>query len=210
MEVESRLSRPVLRLLAQLSAAVATGDEPRTRTLIRELALLGDAAPRQALQEAILQTYLFAGFPAAINGFNVLQEAWPSRRGAAQNPEDYYASWREWHARGEELCAKIYGAGYGRLRAHMRELSPELDLWMVVEGYGKTLSRPGLSPEARELCAVASLAALRAERQLRAHLDGARRLGVEEDLLQEALQQETRSPASEMRMSSPSREREST
>jgi 4-carboxymuconolactone decarboxylase len=72
------------------------------------------------------------------------------------------------------------------LRARLRELSPALDEWAVVEGYGKTLSRPGLDEAARELCVVAALAALGAARQLESHLEGARRLGVDDGLLREA------------------------
>ncbi|MFN2432153.1 MAG: carboxymuconolactone decarboxylase family protein [Gemmatimonadota bacterium] len=87
--------------------------------------------------------------------------------------------WEDWRARGEELCARVYGERYPRLRARMRELHPALDEWMVVEGYGKTLSRPGLSPAAREICAVAALAARGAARQLEAHLRGATAVGLE-------------------------------
>ena len=60
----------------------------------------------------------------------------------------------------------------------MRSLSPELDEWMIVDGYGKTLARPGLSAAERELCAVAALAARGAVRQLDPHLEGAERLGL--------------------------------
>jgi alkylhydroperoxidase/carboxymuconolactone decarboxylase family protein YurZ len=50
---------------------------------------------------------------------------------------------------------------------------------MLVEGYGKTLARRGLPFAARELCAVAVLAATGAARQLAAHLEGAERAGLE-------------------------------
>jgi alkylhydroperoxidase/carboxymuconolactone decarboxylase family protein YurZ len=88
-----------------------------------------------------------------------------------------------WRARGERLCRRVYGPAYPRLRTRLRELSPALDEWAVVEGYGRTLSRPGLDAAARELCAVAALAALGVVRQLEAHVEGARRLGVDEALV---------------------------
>ena len=195
------------RAFARLAAAVAAGDEAAAEDAGRSLA--GRVA-RQAAEEVVLQTYLFAGFPAAINGFLALERVWPpaieSRTTAASSraeaavdggetdgtvrveaAADDSAGWEAWRARGERLCRRVYGVSYPRLRARLRELSPPLDEWVVVEGYGKTLSRPGLSETARELCAVAALAALGAARQLEAHLEGARRLGVDDGLLREAV-----------------------
>jgi 4-carboxymuconolactone decarboxylase len=172
------LTREELRALAALAAAVAAGDAPGVGRAARELR---GRLPRRAAEEAVLQTYLFAGFPAAINGLAALEEAWPpeSQPAAAEAGDGDPATWR---ARGERLCARIYGPRYPHLRARMRRLSAALDDWMVVEGYGKTLGRPGLPEGARELCAVAALAAVGAARQLEAHLEGAARLGLEPEL----------------------------
>ena len=49
---------------------------------------------------------------------------------------------------------------------------------MIVEGYGKVLSRPGLDLQRRELCVIASCAAARQDRQLHSHLHGALNVGV--------------------------------
>ena len=59
----------------------------------------------------------------------------------------------------------------------MRGLSPDLASWMILEGYGKTLSRPALDSPAREYCVVAMLAATRMWRQLRSHSIGAVNVG---------------------------------
>jgi 4-carboxymuconolactone decarboxylase len=67
---------------------------------------------------------------------------------------------------------------YDRLRVNIRELHPALDVWMIVEGYGKVLSRPGLDLKRRELCVVAVCAALGQERQLHSHLHGALNAGA--------------------------------
>lgn len=197
------------RLLARLAAAVAAGDEQEVGEAARDL---GPLVPRRAAEEAVLQTYLFAGFPAAINGFAALERAWPRRTdvgesvpgGSAAQDEslpggaaakgvadavspsrttELADGWNAWRERGEVLCARVYGPWYPRLRRRMRELSPELDEWMVVEGYGKTLSRPGLTNAERELCAVAALAAVGAAPQLEAHLEGARRMGLADELV---------------------------
>ena len=54
-------------------------------------------------------------------------------------------------ARGEATCAAVYGPFYERLRLNIRALHPALDAWMIVEGYGKVLGRPGLDLARREL-----------------------------------------------------------
>jgi len=48
---------------------------------------------------------------------------------------------------------------------------------MILEGYGKTLSRPGLGPVEREYAVVAILTATRMWRQLRSHAIGAVNVG---------------------------------
>jgi 4-carboxymuconolactone decarboxylase len=69
----------------------------------------------------------------------------------------------------------------------VRDLHPALDSWMVVDGYGKVLSRPGLDLPRRELCIVAACAAMGQDRQLHSHLRGALNVGVEPAVLDEAL-----------------------
>ena len=49
---------------------------------------------------------------------------------------------------------------------------------MIVEGYGKVLSRPGLDLMRRELCVVAACAASEQDRQLLSHLHGALHAGA--------------------------------
>ena len=54
---------------------------------------------------------------------------------------------------------------------------------MIVEGYGRTLSRPGLPLAVRELCTLAQIAVLGAPRQLHSHLLGAMRAGASVDAI---------------------------
>jgi 4-carboxymuconolactone decarboxylase len=77
---------------------------------------------------------------------------------------------------------------YDRLRVNIRGLHPMLDDWMIVEGYGKVLSRPGLDLPRRELCIVAACAASRQDRQLHSHLHGARNAGAADDVVGEAIE----------------------
>jgi 4-carboxymuconolactone decarboxylase len=60
----------------------------------------------------------------------------------------------------------------------VRDLHPALDAWMITDGYGKVLSRPGLGIRLRELCIVASCAAAGQQRQLHSHLHGALNTGA--------------------------------
>jgi 4-carboxymuconolactone decarboxylase len=59
----------------------------------------------------------------------------------------------------------------------MKNLHPDLTDWMIQDGYGKVLSRNGLSLVERELISVAMLAALGWERQLRSHVVGSVNVG---------------------------------
>ncbi len=120
--------------------------------------------------------HLYAGFPAAIEFLRVLRD---DRRTSAPRGRRAVAGTRDaWRARGERLCRRVYGDGYSRLRRFTRALHPELDAWMIEDGYGKTLARPGLGVKQRELATVAVLAALGWEPQLEAHRAGARRVGA--------------------------------
>jgi 4-carboxymuconolactone decarboxylase len=58
---------------------------------------------------------------------------------------------------------------------------------MIVEGYGKVLSRPDLDLPRRELCIVAACVASGQERQLHSHLHGALNVGVPAAVVRQAL-----------------------
>jgi 4-carboxymuconolactone decarboxylase len=49
---------------------------------------------------------------------------------------------------------------------------------MIAEGYGRTMSRPGLDLLRRELCVVAQTAVMETPRQLLSHLRGALHAGA--------------------------------
>lgn len=87
------------------------------------------------------------------------------------------------------MCQVVYGGQYGRLRENVRALHPDMERWMVVEGYGKVLGRPGLDLATRELCIVALLAVLGAPRQLYAHLRGALNAGASREEVDLALRE---------------------
>ena len=163
------------RELVALAALIAGGSEGVLR------AAMSDAAAadidRQWVEELILQSYLFCGFPRALNAEREWRRASGRPAPEADEGEDF-ANAGDWAARGERTCAVVYGPMYERLRANIRDLHPALDAWMIVEGYGKVLSRPGLDLKRRELCIVAMCAVQGQDRQLHSHLHGAVHAGA--------------------------------
>jgi 4-carboxymuconolactone decarboxylase len=76
---------------------------------------------------------------------------------------------------------------YEKLRANVAALHPAIDAWMIMEGYGKVLSRPGLDLGRRELCIVAACVASGQDRQLHSHLHGAVNVGVGQRVVEQTL-----------------------
>jgi len=171
------------RALVRLAAVIAAGSEADIRT---ELARAQEDARGEWLEEVILQSYLFAGFPRTLNAAREWRRV--SGRAAPLNDDgERLDRADEWRRQGEETCAIVYGPFYDRLRVNIRALHPALDAWMIVEGYGKVLSRPGLDLARRELCIVAACAASRQERQLHSHLHGALHAGASESAITDTL-----------------------
>jgi 4-carboxymuconolactone decarboxylase len=159
---------------------LAGGTEDDVRQTLRAAAAV---SPSEWVEEALLQTYLFAGFPRALNGMR----EWRRMAGPATTRDDRAVRASDVRTRGETTCARVYGSMYERLRANVRLLHVSLDDWMITEGYGKVLSRDGLDLPRRELCIVAACAATGQDRQLQSHLHGARNAGAGDDAIGETL-----------------------
>jgi 4-carboxymuconolactone decarboxylase len=163
-----------LRHLVRIAGAIAGSPEGQMRSVMSDAI---DEVDPVAVEEIILQSYLFAGFPRALNA----ARAWRAASGLPAPAEDAEASVDDldlWRTRGEETCAIVYGDNYEKLRRNIRELHPALDEWMIVDGYGKVLSRPGVDLRTRELCIVAACAVSGQQRQLHSHLHGAMNAGA--------------------------------
>lgn len=156
--------------LVALSAALATRDEATVRAAVRRAA--AEAEPGAA-EEVLLQSHLFVGFPDALAALALWREA--SGRPA---PAPLGEACEGWTARGEQVCARVYGSNYPRLRANVDAVQPEMDRWMVEGGYGRVIGRPGLELATRELCIAALLAVWNTPRQLHSHLRGALNAGA--------------------------------
>jgi len=161
-------------LLVRLSAVITRGND---EALEEALTAARDGAPATWTEEVILQSYIFAGFP---RGLSAARE-WRRVSGTPAPESDEgadYGNAPAWQERGEQTCAIVYGDRYAALRTNVRALHPALEMWMIVEGYGKVLSRPALDLPRRELCIVASCAAAGQDRQLQSHLHGALNAGA--------------------------------
>lgn len=167
------------RRLVRLSAVVTAGTEAQQRSAIADAA---GRVPAAWVEELLLQSYLFAGFPRALNAMREWRRVAPEPAAP-----DGGAPPGRWRADGERTCAVVYGKFYDRLRDNIRHLHPLLDDWMIVEGYGKVLSRPGLDLARRELCIVAACAAAGQDRQLHSHLHGALNAGAAAVAVSEAI-----------------------
>lgn len=169
--------------LVALAAAIALGDEALVERHCRTC--LAEGAPETWVDELLLQSTLMVGWPRALIAAAICRRvAGPPR--SLEDGADYRRL-PEWQQRGEAVCRTIYGANYQRLRSNIQELHPALDAWMVTEGYGRTLGRPGLDLARRELTIVAQVAVQGAERQLHSHLRGALHAGTAPDALDSAL-----------------------
>lgn len=170
--------------LVQIAAAIAGADEQAIRTTLERAVGIADA---RAVDEVILQSYLFAGFPRALNAARM----WRAVSGLPAPTTDSSSEIENgggWFSKGEETCRTVYGESYELLRENIKDLHPALDNWMITDGYGKVLSRPELDLLTRELCVVAACAAGGQQRQLHSHLHGALNAGATVAQVSEALE----------------------
>jgi 4-carboxymuconolactone decarboxylase len=167
------------RARLRMCAALAARDQGALAASMRGLRGARDSA---AVEEALLQSYLFVGYPAAMNALALWREI--SGRAA---PEPTEEDWALWSGRGAEVLRRVYGGQYDGVRATARAMHPDMERWMVEEGYGKVLGRPGLELPERELCIIALLTVLDAPRQLYSHLRGARNVGAADADVEDAL-----------------------
>ncbi|MFN2565037.1 MAG: carboxymuconolactone decarboxylase family protein [Gemmatimonadaceae bacterium] len=163
------------RALVRLAAVIAASGEPALRTSMADAARTIRA---EWVEELVLQSYLFAGFPRALNAAREWRRATGAPAPVSDEADELGRAGDDWAARGETTCRAVYGTAYERLRRNIRMLHPALDAWMITEGYGKVLSRPALDLARRELCVIAACAAGGQERQLHAHLHGAVNVGA--------------------------------
>jgi 4-carboxymuconolactone decarboxylase len=178
-ELSERNVTEELRALVALSAAVAWRDPAKLASAIDGAAGVADTL---AVEEALVQAHLFVGFPAALHALALWRER-TRRAPPPPLPEPHEVR----RKRGEQVCRVVYGTAYERLVENIGSLHPDLANWMIEDGYGKVLGRPGLDLRSRELCIVGLLAAQPSPGQLHSHLRGALRAGASTEDVEQAL-----------------------
>jgi 4-carboxymuconolactone decarboxylase len=169
------------RSLALFSAAIAV-NEPDLMTAA-VVAARRHGADRAQLYEIVLQSYLFLGFPCMLTAADTLNQALPATSKPTDPIPSVDSSASDWVNRGARLCKTVYADNYERLRARVIGMAPEIFQWMIFEGYGKVLSRPGLDIVTRELAIVSCLMINNRPVQLYSHMRGALNVGATTALL---------------------------
>src|SRR5688572_32872452 len=91
--------------LVALSAAIAAGDAPAIASGAEDA--IREGASREALYETLLQSYLFLGFPRAIEAFFAAHPVLERHR--ALPAEAARPDLEGWQRQGEALCRRVYG-----------------------------------------------------------------------------------------------------
>lgn len=163
------------RALVGLAAAIAQGEEPVVRDKVADA--IEAMVPPVWVDELLLQSILMTGWPRTLIAAGLWRKAIKAPAVDGDVGLDY-TNHEEWTRRGEETLRSVYGDNYAKLRENVKKLHPALDAWMLVEGYGRTLSRTGLDLARREFCVIAQTAVLDTPRQLHSHLRGALNAGA--------------------------------
>ena len=119
-----------LRHLVRIAGAIAGLPEGQVRSLMAEAV---DEVEPVSVEEIILQSYLFAGFPRTLNAMRIWRVV-SEQPAPTTDPEAAAEDFDLWRRRGAETCAIVYGKSYEKLRENICELHPALDEWMIVDG----------------------------------------------------------------------------
>lgn len=125
------------------------------------------------IQETILQSYLFCGFPSTIEAMKIFKGIFPEFN-LKKSGFDY----QRFKVSGNKNCKLIYKNNFKKLIGNMNLLSADLKEWMIVEGYGKVLGRKGLSLLEREFINYSILSTRFYKNQLHSHAKGCLNLGA--------------------------------
>lgn len=163
------------------SASVALADERAMGEAITRGRDSGVTA--EMFYEIVLQSYLFLGFPRMLNAAETLDRVFPATHNGMKLAQIDSTESAEWFDRGVKLCREVYADKYESLMDRVAAMAPEVFRWMIIEGYGKVLSRPVVDIVSRELSIVAFLMMENREKQLQSHIMGALNVGAPVSLI---------------------------
>lgn len=94
--------------------------------------------------------------------------------------------------RGAEIIQELYGDFGGAFFEDLEDIAPDFGRFIAEFSYGDVFARPGLDMRTREIAIISALTALgTAERQLKAHILGAIKVGASQEEIVEAIMQVT-------------------
>jgi 4-carboxymuconolactone decarboxylase len=173
------------RALALYSAAIAVSDEEILDRTIEVGQRCG--LRRRQLYEIVLQSYLFLGFPRMLQAAEHLYRHFPSSKTDSMLQKINADESETWFTDGLNLCRRVYRESYLPLKQKVEALAPDVFRWMIIEGYGKVLSRPELGIIDRELAIVSCLMIENCENQLFSHIKGAVNVGASLELVHQVI-----------------------
>ena len=92
--------------------------------------------------------------------------------------------------RGAEIIQDLYGDFGGAFFEDLEDIAPDFGRFILEFSYGDVFSRPGLDMRTREIVIISALTTLGiAERQLKAHILGALKVGASWEEIVEAIMQ---------------------
>ncbi|MBK8983284.1 MAG: carboxymuconolactone decarboxylase family protein [Ignavibacteria bacterium] len=138
------------------------------------------------IYEAILQSHLFCGFPAAIESLKIFSNHFTYFMPKIQNYDTGL-----FKVLGNHNCKLIYKNNFKKLLSNITKLSPDLKNWMITDGYGKVMGRKGLNLLEREFINISVLCTRYYENQLHSHLRGCLNLGCDPIFVKRILEELT-------------------
>jgi len=177
------LSERQKRMIA-VAAFEAKGDIVGMETVINE-ALDGGIAVNE-VKEALTHLYAYTGFPRSLNGLGVLEKVLEKRKvknikdeeGKDSSPlkSDYNAL-----IEGTKVQTKLLGG-----KPFSYSFAPSIDYYLKAHLFGDIFARNILTYADREIITVSALASMEGtEPQLKAHICGAKNMGVSDEELHE-------------------------
>jgi 4-carboxymuconolactone decarboxylase len=174
-----------VKAIAGMAAALAPGRLSRLRDLLS--AVVPKPLPADVAYEIMLQSHLFFGYAQTIEAAKVFA-TWLGENGVEMSHPDLEGlSGDDLRHRGEDLAASVYQPNFQKLVRQLSAVSPELARWMIEDGYGKVLSRPGPTAIEREIASAVFLAISGHPVQLYSHVRGAKNLGSTAEVVLEAI-----------------------
>ena len=96
----------------------------------------------------------------------------------------------EHYEKGSEIIKELYGDFGGAFFEDLEDIAPDFGRFIVEFSYGDVFTRPGLDMRTREIAIISALTALgTAERQLKAHLKCALKVGASRSEIVEGIMQ---------------------